>query len=176
MAASSTVTANKGLLDLFWPSLIKDDQINHQGMVRRIETILGLMIPGMAAFYATLECCHCPHSGMITLLCSIPVPTILATVDEYRADSAFAKIEALRKETLPSSQLPPPQPTMSSASTAPRSILRTSSGLGKTPSISCDGSAARRRVVMDESSSAGDHAYARRYSHMSSPELTYHQS
>ena len=116
MAASTPVTtAQNGFFDRFWPSLITNEgQINQDGMIRRVETFLGLMLPGSAVLYAALECSHCPHSGIITLLCSVPVPLIFCHIEEYRAESAFAKAEAVRKEQLPASQAPA-QPVISSA-------------------------------------------------------------
>jgi hypothetical protein len=111
----AVATAQNGFFDRFWPSLITNEgQINHDGMIRRVETFLGLMLPGSAVLYTALECSHCPHSGIITLLCSISVPLIFCHIEEYRAESAFAKVEAVRKEQLPASQAPA-QPVISSA-------------------------------------------------------------
>ncbi len=153
--ATSTPVAQTGLFNRFWPNLITNEgQINHQGMIRRMETVLGLMVPGALTFYTVLECCHCQHSAMITLLCSIPVPAIFGTIDEYRADSAFERIETLRKAKLASSQTHTPSGT---GVVARRSILKTA------------GMTSSRRVTINEPSQDA-------YASGSLPELQFSQS
>jgi hypothetical protein len=72
-----------------------------------METVLGLLGPSMAAVYTALECCHCPHSGIITLVCCVPIPVVFAEAIEYRAAVVSARIKGLVKKELPSSQAPP---------------------------------------------------------------------
>ncbi|HUD01832.1 MAG TPA: hypothetical protein VMR37_05860, partial [Rhabdochlamydiaceae bacterium] len=97
----------KGFFNFFWPHIVNTDgEINHNGLTRRMETVLGLLGPSMAAVYNTLEYCHCPHSGIITLVCCVPFPVIFAEAIEYRAAVVSARIKELVKKELPSSQAP----------------------------------------------------------------------
>ena len=151
MAASAPVTSQNRLFNFFWPSTVTENsELNHDAFVRRMETVLGLMVPGMATTYGVLEYgFHCTHSAMIIFFCTIPLPALFASLNEHWADSTAAKIEALRQERLKSSQAPPPQPAILTPPLI--SILKKSGDLGKGPSqptVTDEASGIRRRTVI----------------------------